>query len=665
VLGTANTAAPLLSQARRGDTGLRRRRVRVAPAAWLTAGVVLVFLALSLAAPPAAQAKIPIIGEVPVVGEVVEGIGSVGKAVLNPAEAVLSALLKVLQAIFGGVEAKLITGVINGLLAVPNFNSGHVAQLEHTTVAIAAGMLSAVLTLSIVRYYVVGLTDGGSGGFEALQGITRVVGAVGFIILWGGIFNEVVQIPKMFDGALLGSGSVQHNVALLFDAALVVGGTAFAVNAGLGLIFVILIGFISAIVFIALLWMKVLLSVMMMFLYVSMPLCIALWPVPELGWLAASAMKAMFVGLLVPCVWAILFALSAAVNSDVLTWAPSHSIIDTVIIRPLAGITLMILCITLPRFLMKTAMIGPGGQAGGWRVWRTVTFGMFAMRGAAGAGQAVASAAAEGHAGAKRMIDSLPSPIRPPSEPGQGNLASRVVFGRSGFAEGQKDGADSKGNSAPKPKQEGASSGSGEQPQAESAPDPKVQGAQGASDAIRRQEAGFSVPGIERPAYDRAASDQAWQGMHARSQMSPPTAKAVAAAMGEFSAETQRGIAAYQQANPTRMRQWAAQHVGAAGLSDSQRSALLTIGSAPKAALEKGVGQALAVVDARPASVPEQPAKPSGAPATPAAGTGAAQPSSEQQRSAGESRGLGSALEQPPSTSGGAGQLPDPEPFLD
>jgi hypothetical protein len=242
------------------------------------------------------------------------------------------------------------------------------------------------------------------------------------------------------------------------------------------------------------------------------------------------------------------------------------------------------------------------------------------------------------------------------------------VFGRSGFAEGQKDGADSKGsegNSTPKPKQEGTSSGSGEQPQAESAPDPKVQGAQGASDAIRRQEAGFSVPGIERPAYDRAASDQAWQGMHARSQMSPPTAKAVASAMGEFPAETQRGIAAYQQANPTRMRQWAAQHVGAAGLSDSQRSALLTIGSAPKAALEKGVGQALAVVDARPASVPEQPAKPSGAPATPAAGTGAAQPSSEQQRSAGESRGLGSALEQPPSTSGGAGQLPDPEPFLD
>jgi hypothetical protein len=704
VLGTANTAAPVLSPARRGDTDLHRRRIRVAPVACFIGFTALVFLALSAAAPSTAQAKIPILGEVPVVGEVAEGIGSVGKALLNPAEAVLSALLKVLQAIFGGVEAKLIAGVINGLLAVPNFNSGNVAALEHTTVAIAAGMLSAVLTLSIVRYYVVGLTDGGSGGFEALQGITRVLGAVSFIILWGGIFNELTQIPKMFDGALLGSASVQHNVALLFDAALVVGGTTFALNGGLGLIFVILIGFISAIVFIALLWMKVLLSVMMMFLFVSMPLCVALWPLPELGWLAASAMKAMFVGLLVPCVWAILFALSAAVSADVLTWAPSHSILDTVIIRPLAGITLMILCITLPRSLMKAAMIGPGGQAGGWKVWRTVTFGMFAMRGAAGAGRAVAGAAAEGHPAAKRMIDALPTPISPPSKAGEGNLASRMVFGRSGFAEEKKDGSGAKDkNEAPlKPKETtGAATttgaGAGEQPQADAAPDPKVQAAQGTSDAIRRQEAGFSVPGIERPAYDRAAIDQAWQGMHARSQMSPPTAKAVASAMREFPAETQRGIAAYQKANPTRMRQWAAQHVGAAGLSDSQRSALLTIGSAPKAALEKGVGQAISTVDARTAplapksaasngstgepvepkqaknatgtagrptspaaSVPEQPAKTSGASA------GAARPAGERQppASGGAPGGIGDLAEQPVRGSGSA-PAPDLNPFLD
>jgi hypothetical protein len=623
----------------------------VSPAIWL-AGALLTFAIVALAAPASAQAKIPIIGEVPVVGEVVEGIGSVGHAILHPADAALSALLKVLQAIFGGVEAKLITAVINGLLAVPNFNSGHVAQLEHTTVAIAAGMLSAVLTLSIVRYYVVGLTSGGSGGFEALQGIARVVGAVGFIIAWGGIFNEVVQIPKMFNAALLGSGSVQHSVALLFDAALVVGGGTFAINAGLGLIFVILIGFIAAIVFIALLWMKVLLSVLMMFLYVTMPLCVALWPVPELGWLAASALRALFVGLLVPCVWAILFSLSAAVNADVLTWAPSHSIIDTVIIRPLAGITLMILCITIPRSLMRTAMIGPGNQASGWRVWRTVTFGMFALRGAAGAGRAVASAAVEGQPTAQRMIDALPSAVRPPTEPGQGTLAGRMVFGRSGF--GEQNSERPAAQDKQKPKQAASPPQQSEQ---DAASDPKARAADSTGEAIRRQEVGFSVPGIKRPAYDRAAIDRAWQGMHATSQMSPPTGNDVAAAMGEFPADTQRAIAVYQSANPNRMRQWAAHHAGSESLSDSQRAAVLTIGSAPKSALENGIGKAMKVVDAQASEAP------------PAAGPG--QPSPTRTPGASEqpsSRNLGSALEQPPSLPSGGDlsrDLPDPEPFIE
>ncbi len=606
----------------------------------------------------------------------------IAKAVASvPLKAAVSALLSILEAIFGGIQAKLITGVINGLLAIPNFNSGHVAQLERTTVAIAAGMLSAVLTLSIVRYYIVGLTSGGSGGFEALQGIARVVGAVGFIIAWGGIFNEVVQIPKMFNAALLGSGSVQHSVALLFDAALVVGGGAFAINVGLGLIFVILIGFLAAIVFIALLWMKVLLSVLMMFLYVAMPLCVALWPVPELGWLAAAALKALFVGLLVPCVWAILFALSAAVNADVLTWAPSHSIIDTVIIRPLAGITLMILCITIPRSLMRTAMIGPGGQTGGWRVWRTVTFGMFALRGAAGAGRAVATAAVEGQPTARRMIDSLPSAVRPPTEPGQGTLAGRMVFGRSGFGEQsrQRPAAEEK----QKPKQTNASSS---QPsERDPAPDAKAGTAESTGQAIRRQEAGFSVPGIQRPAYDRAAIDRAWQGMHAASQMSPPSGDDVAAAMGEFRGETQRAIAAYQRANPSRMRQWAAHHAGSESLSDSQRAAVLTVGSAPKAALESGISKAMNVVDAQPGEAPSAAghARAPGAsqqPGSPSAGTGPASQSDPNRPSSASgpaapspseppgTRNLGSALEQPPSPPPGghvARVDHDPEPFIE
>ena len=74
----------MLSPARRGDTDLHPRRIRLAPAACLIGLTSLVFLALSAATPSTAQAKIPFLGEVPIVGEVAEGIGSVGKAILNP-----------------------------------------------------------------------------------------------------------------------------------------------------------------------------------------------------------------------------------------------------------------------------------------------------------------------------------------------------------------------------------------------------------------------------------------------------------------------------------------------------------------------------------------------------------------------------------------------------
>jgi hypothetical protein len=569
-------AATHLSHAHRGSYA-SRGWARVRPTAGPAGAMLIVALVAALIRPAAAGA------EVPIVGPIVKAVGGGVHAVLHPAEAGLEALLKVLEAIFGGIEAKLVAGVIKGLLTIPRFDEGHVAQLEHTTVALSAGMLSAVLTLSILRYYLAGLTDSGSGGWEAMQGLVRVIGAVGFIIAWPSIFSELVQIPQAFNTALLGSASVQRSVTTLFEGALVLGGTAFALSTGLGLIFVVLIGFISASVFIALLWMKVLLSVMMMFLYVAMPLCVALWPVSEMSWLASAAMRSLFVALIVPCVWALLFSLSAAVNADVLTWAPSPSVIDTVIIRPLAGITLMLLCVTIPRFLMRTAMIGPHGQpGGGWKVWRTVTFGMFAARMAAGGGQTIAAAAVEGHAGAQRMIDALPSQVRPPSGPGEGSLGGRVIFGRSGFPKGAGSGGTPQGGGQDGGSGEGGSAGSG-----------------GESPQTRES---LRVAGIESPAFDRAAVDAAGTEMYQRSRTSPSSARAVAEAMGTLRSETQRGIADFHGADHQQLRNVLAHNVQSPSLSAGQREALWTIGSARNREVEQGIGTALGSLnDQRPA----------------------------------------------------------------
>lgn len=572
-------------------------------AAVVTSVLFACVLAVSLAHPASAQA------EVPVIGPVIEGIGEVGHTILHPVDAVVEGFVKVLQAIFGGIEAKLIAAVITALLTIPNFDNGHVAELEHTTVALSAGMLSAVLTLSIFRYYISGLSDHGSGGFEAIQSLVRVGGAVGFIILWPGLFNQIVQFPQMFDQALLNSGGVQHNVALLFDAALVTGGGAFVLGTGVGLIFLIVIGFIAALVFIALLWMKVLLSVMLMFLYVSMPLAVVVWPLPELSWLAAAAMKALTVALIVPCVWAILFALSAAINTDILTWVPTHSVIDTLLVRPLAGITLMILCLTIPRFLMRTALIGPHGQAGGGRMWRAVTIGLLGARTVSGAARGVSAAAAEGHPGAQRMIGALPPAARPPAGAGEGSLAARMVFGRSGFGD-------------PRHGSPGAAKGSSTASEGDAA-SKAPSGKQGAEEALGRTRASVGVPGIETPQFDWETANTAGKAMHSASRLSPPSAGAVAAAMAQFSPETQRGLADFNSANPLKLREFAAQHLHSESLSAQQRDALVTIGSARGEAVEVGMNQAIGALDAAPppasassspAGAEREPGSPTGAP---------------------------------------------------
>jgi hypothetical protein len=687
----------------RGAAAIWRRRAR--RAARLTTPALALALGASLFAPSIANAlgiePLPI-SPVTVAVPIAKAIASV------PLKAVTSALLSVLQAIFGGVEARLLTDVITGLLAIPNFNSGHVAGLEQTTSAISVGMLGSVLTLSIFRYYLAGFTDTGSGGFEALQGVVRVIGAAGLIVAWPGVFGELVQIPKVFDGALLGSSSVQSSVAVLFDAALAVGAGAFALSTGIGLIFVVLMGLLGALVFIGLLWMKVLLSVMMMFLFVSMPLCIVMWPVPELSWLAAAAMRSMFVGLLVPCVWAIVFALAAAVNTDVLAWAPSHSIIDTVIIRPLAGITLMLLCISLPRFLMRQAMIGPPGQArGGWRIWRTVTFGLFALRGFSGAARTVAAAANEGQETAQRLIDRLPQQAKPPGGPGEGSLAGRIIFGRSGFGQGlDEPGVDGSGSDAgssllgpegdaPTEVTGAAEAGAAaiSDPGTPADQPPAANGAAEPGSAASGDAGATSTAPTSGSSGPDGAQLIDWAGahMHRQAHTDGSSAEHVANALERLRPSAQRRIAALAGENPDKLRDTIARTLHDPRWTDAERDALWEIGSARRKEVNEGIALAetrqrehTGDASASPASsAPSAPApggaapagQPSEAPASenPAGDAGgqappAAGPPSE---SGPGGRSLGSGLtQQPPATSeppevGEPPDLPDSEPFLD
>ena len=72
------------------------------------------------------------------------------------------------------------------------------------TSAMAFAALGAVGTVSSIRYWVSGLS--GSGGFDALEGLGKTVGAALFIVLWPWLFRRCAELANAAERGLLGSG---------------------------------------------------------------------------------------------------------------------------------------------------------------------------------------------------------------------------------------------------------------------------------------------------------------------------------------------------------------------------------------------------------------------------------------------------------------------------
>ncbi len=65
--------------------------------------------------------------------------------------------------------------------------------------------------------------------------------------------------------------------------------------------------------------------------FVGMPLAVMLWPIPELAWIARSAMRAFGVVLVIPLAWAVCFATFAAVGVDALSLKGAGKIVDALV----------------------------------------------------------------------------------------------------------------------------------------------------------------------------------------------------------------------------------------------------------------------------------------------------------------------------------------------
>jgi len=323
----------------------------------LGAVVLAVALLLCAASPPRAMA-LPIgpigLGPLGGLGGLLGGVtGGIAKLAVGAFDAIIKAL-------FAPIAKFITTELIGWLVAVPNLTQGNVAQLEQTVEAMGGGLLGAVATISTIRYWAAGFAGGGDSGFAALEGLTRTVGAALFLAIWPWLFDTAVSLTNLFTNSLLGSGAVVHSVSHLLAAGL---GAGIALNfTPIGLFLDIAIAVAASLLFLGLLLVKIVVSISTVLVFIGMPLAVVAWPV--VPWVARAAMRAFAVCLLVPVMWALCFAASAAVSLNAISFNAS-SVLNA-LIEPLVAIVLLWVMLRLPIHLAKVAMLGAAPLGGGF-----------------------------------------------------------------------------------------------------------------------------------------------------------------------------------------------------------------------------------------------------------------------------------------------------------
>lgn len=364
---TSQSVPPLAAgPCRRGVSGALR-----GGAGLLVAGLVVLvaILLVSSVAAPQAQAK---------------GILGTGISIPNPLSPILGGLSSgivglavkafeaIIKALFTPLAKFVTVALIGWLTAIPNFAQGHVAQLEQTVAAICGGVLGAVATISVIRYWLAGFAGGGDSGFSALEGLVRTVAAALFIAIWPWLFQKAIGLANLLSSALLGSGTTVHDVAKLLEAGLA--GTAVGSLSGIGLFLGIAIAVAASLLFLGLLLLKIVVSVSTILLFVGMPFAAVLWPITP--WIARLVGRAFAVCLAVPVLWALSFATAGALMVDTLTLNQltfsANGVLNT-LLSPLVAIVLLYVMLKLPIHLSRVAMLG-GAALGGGFVSRAVSY---------------------------------------------------------------------------------------------------------------------------------------------------------------------------------------------------------------------------------------------------------------------------------------------------
>jgi hypothetical protein len=287
-------------------------------------------------------------------------------SVLVPEGAGAFGVDSVMRGIFGhGGEPEGVTpGFVSWIIGIPNFSGSRVERLQGTVTAISFGLLGAIFTVAVLRFFLAGFSSAGGGGVQIVDALTRSVGAALFIVAWPAIFDNAVALSNLTSAAIL-SDAARADTAILLGLAIGGSGVAMAAVPIVGWVLVAVIAVAASVLLVGLVVMKVVMAVSLSVIYVGAAIPAALWPLTELSWVARFTMRALTTVLLLPVIWAIGFATAAALGVNALTFSGGPGLLDKVI-QPVVALALFwVVIFLLPKQLAAAARGGSGGGGGG------------------------------------------------------------------------------------------------------------------------------------------------------------------------------------------------------------------------------------------------------------------------------------------------------------
>jgi hypothetical protein len=285
------------------------------------------------------------------------------------------------------------TGALKWFTQIPPAaTDGTTQKVKDVASAIALALLGLVLTILVLRLWLMGVGSDRAGGTPPIDAVMRTFFAALCVVAWPWVAQQCVQLANDASGAVFGSITAQDlaSADLGLQLNLLLGG-------GIGILLGIVIAIVGILVLIELLIFKVVLSATTIFLVAAMPIAIVLWPIEEFAWLSKTAMKTFVACLIVPLVWALLIVTAIALAGSIL----QKDLLQTLsnpdqylnqLLNAVVTLGLLIAMTKIPRGILRAAngFSGGGGRGllGGLAAYKALQFGMSAVGGKLGGGAA-------------------------------------------------------------------------------------------------------------------------------------------------------------------------------------------------------------------------------------------------------------------------------------